>query len=318
LLAVETGEFEQVVRDTAAEFLFPGELLMSRNLEGAGTAENPIPALVTSAWPEGAGDRPAVGDILYFKVSADQLSGAPAVFVRVAASRAGYPGLNGNAPFIIMRWDAFGAALEPQHPRPLRPTTVYLRTSDGFARADLEEAISGQALTPTLAELGRDAPLGIGITSRAEMLEDLREAPLARGLTNSFRLSVALAAIYGGLVVIVALVLTARERARDLGYLRTLGLDSRQSLGMTLTETVPGVLLACGLGVPLGIAIARLVEPGLDLRAFVGPDVAVAVVVDRPVAIAVAAGLALVALLAVAIFSTLARRVQLGEVLRVE
>ncbi|MEZ4571788.1 MAG: FtsX-like permease family protein [Thermomicrobiales bacterium] len=148
-------------------------------------------------------------------------------------------------------------------------------------------------------------------------MEDLRSAPLARGLASSFRLSVALAAIYGGMVVIVALVLTSRERARDLGYLRTLGLDSRQALGMTLTETVPGILLSCGLGVPLGIAIARLAEPGLDLRAFVGPDVQIAVLVDRPTAIAVAAGLAIVALLSIAVFSFLARRIQLGEVLRV-
>jgi len=250
-------------------------------------------------------------------VSAAQLSGTPSVFVRVVATRPDHPGLRSDAPFVVVRWEALAAAIDAQHARPLLPTTIYL-SGQGVENDAIQTEIAAQSLNPALADLGRDRRLGVAFVSRQQYLSGLRDAPLARGLTNSFRLSVVLAAIYAGLVVIVALVLTARERSRDLGYLRTLGLDSRQALGMTLTETVPGVLLACGLGVPLGIAIARLAEPGLDLRAFVGPEVTIAVLVDRPTAIAVAVGLALVSLLAVAIFSLLARRVQLGEVLRVE
>lgn len=316
MLAIEPNAYAAITSETAIAYDYPPELLEAQSGTGIGTIENPIPAIVPSTWPEEVVELPEIGAVMHFKVSADQLSGAPSVFVRVVASRPTHPGLSGNAPFVITRWDAMEAAINAQHARPLLPTTIYLG-GENVENEAIQTAIAEQALSETLSGFGRDSVLGISIESRQDFLTELRDAPLARGLTNSFRLSVALAAIYAGLVVIVALVLTARERSRDLGYLRTLGLDSRQALGMTLTETIPGVLLACGLGVPLGIAIARLAEPGLDLRAFVGPDVPIAVLVDRPTAIAVAAGLALVALLSVAVFSLLARRIQLGEVLRV-
>ena len=316
LIATETNAYQEIIAGSAIEYEFPDELLTPNVSLGIGTADNPAPALLTSTWPEEAGDRPEPGTLLHFWVLSDQISGTVSVFVEIVDIGADYPGVNPNTPLVLMRWDTFVAAMEPQHPREVRPTTIYMGGS-GLDQASLEAEIVVQSAELPIASAGRDVPLGIGITSRSALLEDLRDAPIARGLTNSFRLSIALAAIYGGLVVVVALVLTARERSRDLGYLRTLGLDSRQALGMTLTETVPGVLLACGLGVPLGIAIARLIEPGLDLQAFVGPEVPIAVLVDRPTAIAIAAGLALVSLVSVALFSLLARRVQLGEVLRV-
>ncbi len=316
LLAIEPNAYTRITSGTAVAYDYPPELLEQQGGAEIGTVENPLPAVITSAWPADIVTPPEVGTVLHFKVSADQLSGAPSVFVRVIGTRPAPAGVRADAPFVLVRWDALSAAINAQHARPLLPTTMYLRGEQVEPDA-VQSAIADQALSEALAGFGRENILGIQITARQSFLDDLRDAPLARGLTNSFRLSVLLAALYAAVVVIVALALSARERARDLGYLRTLGLDSRQAVWLTMMETVPGVLVACGLGVPLGIAIALLAEPGLDLRAFVGPDVPIAVLVDRPTAIAVAAGLALVALLAVAIFSVLARRVQLGEVLRV-
>lgn len=317
LLAIEANEYAAIVEGTASAVDFPAALLEPGAAADAGSEANPAPAIFPSRWPEDAGERPRLGDVVQLSLVHEQFSAAHRIYVRVAGFRERYPGLNPSLPCVVMRWDALVAALVPQHPRELRATTLYL-SGAGVDEEDLVEEINAQAVNEALAGLGRDDFFGIGITSRAERLDVLRDAPLARGLAGSFRLSVALAAIYGGMVVVVALVLTARERARDLGYLRTLGLDARQALQMTLVETVPAVLLACGLGVPLGIAIARLVEPGLDLRAFVGPDVPVGVTVDSTTALLVAAGLALVALLSVAAFSLFVRRVQLGQVLRVE
>ena len=312
LVAIESTAYQQIVDGTAADFPFPSELRQAAGSPGIGTLEQPAPVVISSAWPEQAGERPEPGTILHLRVIAAQLSGPASIFVEVIDVRSSYPGVALGTPLFVMDWADLVAALEPQHPRTVRPTSIYLGGA-ALERADIEAQIETEAANLALASAGRDAPLGIDIVSRGALLAELRDAPLARGLTNSFRLSVVLAAIYGGLVVIVALILTARERARDLGYLRTLGLDSRQALGMTLTEMVPGVLLSCGLGVPLGIAIARLVEPGLELQAFVGPDVAIPVLVDEPTAIAVAGGLALVSLAAIAAFSFIARRVQLGR-----
>ncbi len=316
LIAIEVNPYQQITDGTAIAYSFPNALQAPPLLEGLGTIENPVPVLIPSVWPTTAGDRPPTGTILHLKVSSAQYSGAPSVFVEIAGTRPSYPGVNGAIPFIVMRYDAFGAAVAPQLPSPIRPTTIYIGGAD-LQQPVLEAALAEQVRTEVLASIGRDAPLGIVVTSRNELLETLRDAPLARGLTDSFRFSFILAAIYGGLVVIVALVLTAHDRSRDLGYLRTLGLNSRQVLGVTVIETVPGVLIACALGVPLGILIARLTEPGLDLRAFVGPEVPITIAIDQSIAIVVATSLAAISLVSAGIFAIFTRRRQLGNILRI-
>jgi putative ABC transport system permease protein len=115
----------------------------------------------------------------------------------------------------------------------------------------------------------------------------------------------------------VALMLSAAARARAPPFLRTLGLTRSQAVGLMVVEQVPGVVVALVAGVGLGIAVAALSEPGLDLKAFTGATIPVVLRVDWPAVILIGLGLAAVVAVAVALTALLNRRRNLGTALRV-
>jgi putative ABC transport system permease protein len=117
------------------------------------------------------------------------------------------------------------------------------------------------------------------------------------------------------LAVIGAMILSASRRTQDLAYLRTLGVTGAQSLGLTIVENAPAVLLAVLPGVALGIAIAIVLEPGLGLGTFVGSG-GVPLFVDWVALGLLVIGLILVVALAVGIGTWLARRARVVNVLR--
>ena len=113
-------------------------------------------------------------------------------------------------------------------------------------------------------------------------------------------------------------VLHAQRRSREVAFLRTLGLTERQVAGLTVVEQGLPVILALAVGIALGLGLAWLLEPGIDLAAFSGPGAPVAP----------AGRLALRRgrrrrrsspswPLAVALSSWLARRLDLGHALRI-
>ena len=101
-------------------------------------------------------------------------------------------------------------------------------------------------------------------------------SPLATGTLDAFRAGAVLGAAYAAFVIVLALLLTARSRLRDLAYLRALGLSRRQAVAVTAAELAPPFVVALVVGTALGLATAYLVEPGLDLSALAagGRDVA--------------------------------------------
>jgi putative ABC transport system permease protein len=141
-------------------------------------------------------------------------------------------------------------------------------------------------------------------------------SPLARGTLNAFREGAVLAAAYAALVIVLALLLTARSRLRDLAYLRALGLSGRQAVAVTATELAPPFVVALVVGTALGLGTAYLVEPGLDLTALAagGKDVSLHLDLFAPLLLAVG----LLAVAAAAIWATAAvvRRMSLSRSLR--
>ena len=141
-------------------------------------------------------------------------------------------------------------------------------------------------------------------------------SPLATGTLDAFRLGVVLAAAYAAFVIVLALLLTARSRLRDLAYLRALGLSGRQAVAATAAELAPPFVVALVVGTTLGLGTAYLVEPGLDLTALAagGSDVALRLDPVAPLLLA----LALLAVAAGAIWATAAvvRRMSLSRSLR--
>jgi hypothetical protein len=136
------------------------------------------------------------------------------------------------------------------------------------------------------------------------------------GITRGFWLTLFMAVIYAGLAVVSALALTADERRRDVGYLRTLGASRNQAIGLTLIEQVPSALLAGLLGALFGGALIWLIAPGLNIAELYPEDQPVAIRVSWFIATLQALGLVVVAVGAAALFALIARRSDLSQVLR--
>jgi uncharacterized membrane protein (DUF2068 family) len=220
-----------------------------------------------------------------------------AIIVRGVRER--FPGLEPGAPFVVLPRDSL-EAVDPA--LDLRATRRYIRAPDGVH----------DELDATL----REQSLGAQLISRPMIFDDLAGAPLVEGVENGFRATVVLATLYAVFAALAGIALTARERARDLGYLRTLGLSSRQSTVLTAIEQLPPAVLATGAGVALGYLLVWLVEPGLELGTFAGTTLPAEVLMDRALIAVVACSELLALLVAIAVYSYLTRRMNLGNVLR--
>jgi putative ABC transport system permease protein len=290
---VEAAALESVTLGTPADPHLPQGLLDEPSDQNAGTEAAPIPAVVSphvATGPNGV----RVGDRFQLLIEGFWIN------FEVVELRTTMPGIPPGSEFVVASYEQLTVA-RPSSPVPV--TNVFIR-----APATVE---------PTLRAALADVEPETHLLSQAGALADLQGSPLIAGVAAGFRISLLVAALYSALAVVVALVLTAAARARDLAFLRTLGLSSGQGLGILVLEQVPAVLVAVVAGIALGIGVAALVQPGLDLAAFTGATTPVVLHVD-PVSVAViAATVAGVVALAVASTAVVSRRRNLGSALRV-
>jgi putative ABC transport system permease protein len=141
-------------------------------------------------------------------------------------------------------------------------------------------------------------------------------SPLATRTLDAFRRGALLAGAYAAVVLLLAPLLTARARLRDLAYLSALGLSRRQAVAVTAMELAPPVVVAVVLGTALGLAVAYIVEPGLDLAALGAGGHEVAVRLDPFAPLLLVAALLLVSAAAVWATAAVMRRTSLSRVLR--
>jgi tryptophan synthase beta subunit len=107
----------------------------------------------------------------------------------------------------------------------------------------------------------------------------------------------AAAAGFGGLVLLLSLVLGARTREMTLARLSTMGLRRWQAQLLLAAEMLPEVVAAAIGGAACAWLLTPLVGPSVNLAAFTGAGPGVTVV-TAPVPLAVsAAGLVLASLL---------------------
>lgn len=291
MLAVDTPALTEVNAGTPIEPDFPPDMLATEFDTAIGTPTNPIPAIVSQAWVIGDGLRDG-------ETFALNIKGVEVSFI-VAEVRGSFPTLTDGDPFIVTSLDAILAVRE----RPLVDVNrQYLRAPDADA-ALLEETLESQSVSAM-------------ITSRGEEYAEVHDSPLIAGASSGFRWGIAIAAAYSALAVAVALALTARSRARDLAFLRTLGLSDRQVLGLVVVEQGPPVGIALVVGIALGIVIVKLIEPGIDLTAFTGEGVPAPIMIDYGTIAILAIGLIVVVAIAIAVVSQAARRANLGSALR--
>ena len=314
ILALETGPYQRIAGGTPIEPAFPRQLTAAPNLEKLGSQENPIPAVVSTAWPERAGTRPAVGDLLELQISSSQFTGFVEAFFQVVEVRDALPHFfPASTAFVVVAWDSLRSVESGDR---IRATDLYVG-GPGAAPADLEEAIGIEMVPEEYRALITDPQISILLFSREERYADLHEAPLSLGVEESFQFGLLLTVIYATLAVVFAFVRSARRRSRDVGYLSTLGLSRAQALWLTLVEQIPAILFATVIGVLLGIWTVLLIEPGLDLTAFVGEDLPLSLTIDWNAIAIIAIGLALVVTVATVVSVIAGNRIQLSENLKV-
>jgi putative ABC transport system permease protein len=157
----------------------------------------------------------------------------------------------------------------------------------------------------------------VAISSRVDRLAEIRQDPITKLTLGAFRLALLVMAVYSVLAILLGLVLGADRRGLLVSYLRTLGLNRQQSYGLLLLEIGPLVGIAVVAGLTVGLVIAAVVMPGIDLRPFTGADDPPALSIDPRVMIALAGALILLVGIAMLVDAALNRRRRLGSVLRV-
>ncbi|GAB3252193.1 FtsX-like permease family protein [Kineosporia babensis] len=198
--------------------------------------------------------------------------------------------------FLIVDLAAYTAVMAEQDTE-VRPNTVWVNGPG-----------AGPALTDVVGDRGE-------VTTRAEVLQERRQAPLNVGVLGLAHACAFVLILLGILGVALTTAITAPARAQTHSRLSTLGLRRRESRRITLGELLPPVLLGSLGGVPAGIVLAQTSFAGLALRLLTGQAGEPSVVVPW---LGLTALLVLVATVALTAWVESARRRQLrlGEALR--
>jgi putative ABC transport system permease protein len=268
---------------------WPAELADSH--VAAGTAQDPIPAILSSALPAGV-EAIHVGDGVKVRLGDNFWS------FRIVAIRPEFPGVVDGPSFLVTPIES------------VRPLSNAVTANRMWIKGS-------PAAGPEIAALlDRQAPPSTDLQSRDAWYVQLKAEPLIQVIADGFRLAFVLAAVYAAISIVTALTLTAVRRSEDLAFLRTLGLSPRQSAGIVVVEHGVPILLSLVPGLATGIAVAYLLESTLGLDAFLGGGTSYRVVLDWAGVAPVAALLVTVVAVAIAASTWLARRVPLAEALR--
>lgn len=290
LMLVEPARLQEVTAGTPADAHMPIDMMREQIGADIGQPTNPIPAIISTKAGNGT---MAPGDTFGMSLFSRETT-----FV-VVEVRERFAGLPIDRDFVVAPLPSV-AAINPD--RPVRNTDMFVR---GPRSID-------ETLRDTLEQQSQSANL----TSRAATYDAVHDAPLIAGVATGFRLGLIVTALYAGVAVAFAMLLRGKARARDQAYLRTLGLSSRQSLGLTAVEQGPGIVVGVAAGVILGLASTWLISPGLNLIEFTGPGLPVELHVSWGAVVLLLIVVIVVTAVAVLLTTRFARKISLGEVLR--
>ncbi|MEU9143390.1 hypothetical protein [Streptomyces sp. NPDC048349] len=261
-------------------------------LLSGGAPGAPLPALFSSDLVARAGDQ-----AFRLRVRGEELQ------VRAAAVVDGTPALSGSGAATLVLPAAPTAALAPHVSSP----NHWFALGDTGAER-LEELV--HATTPA-ATAGH-----VVVRTSADIVAELAADPLQHAAGRLFWASVAGAAGFAVLAVLLTLVRAAPERAALLARLRTMGLRPRQGVALVLAESLPLALVAAFGGGLVAAAAVALLGPAVDLSALIGAQVPAGL---RPTArplLTQALGLAAVAAAAVLAEAAISGRRQISTELR--
>ena len=233
----------------------------------AGNTATSLPALANAAAAPLVGPAPAEVSV-----------GTSTITIRLAGRIGAVPAATTDAAVIV-----------PQDSSDASPAGVNLMLVAG-------PRLDAARLTAAVRRMLPDA----SVTVRGSVLAALRSAPVLRAAQTALTQGLAAAAGFGVLVLLLSLLLTAQARELTLASLATMGLRRWQAQLLLAAETLPPVVAAAIGGVACAWLLAPLVGPSLDLAAYSGTGLAIAVTPAVFPLAASAAGLVLIALLVLA------------------
>ena len=287
VLAIEASRYDDLSEGA------PLDTDMPTAMASALSVDAPLPAIVSEDWP--ANDRPGPGDILSVGFGIGGLQ--PDVIV--VETRSSFPGIPAGRPFMVVDLDH----LESVSELPLTPTIAFLRA----------DASVGEELTATVTEQSATAR----VISRYDLVGELRQDPFIAWARSTLDATVWVAVAFAVLAAISALALTSRSRHRDLGFLRTLGLDNGQATASTFIEQLPAVVLGTLAGAATGVVLTLLLEPSIVLGSFTGGTVPIGLQVDWWAVAVMVLSLIAAQAAAIGIFMLVSRHQELSRLLRV-
>ncbi|MEW2415464.1 hypothetical protein AB0953_17340 [Streptomyces sp. NPDC046866] len=221
-------------------------------LAGGGSPDAPVPALFSTALarqaPTGSGYRlrlDAGGELRINAVGV--VDGTPAK-----------PG--GGGAFVVLPAGPAAAAA----PLTARPDRWLATGAVGERR--LRELVRAHGASAAPAE-------EFQVTTSTAVADGLGRDPLQRAAGRLFWASLAGAAGFALLAVLLTLVRAAPERAALLARLRTMGLRPREGLRLILAEALPQAVAATLGGAAVAAAAVALLGPAVDLSTLVGSPV---------------------------------------------
>jgi putative ABC transport system permease protein len=294
LEAIDAAAHEALTAGSPLAPRWPAEFLAVGSDAAAmptGTEERPIPAILSSVMPGGRPPVPAGSNVRI------QLGGR-VLALRVLEVRSSMPGIVPGDTFIVTPLAPF-----------LAHGTLEIEANVLYARGGPEAEGELSAL------VDREAGGSI-FESRHAWYRDLQATPLIGAVGEGFRLGLVIALAYAALAIVTTLTLTAGRRARDVAFLRPLGLSGRQAAGVTIVEHGVPVILAIVPGIATGIAVALLLESSLGLEAFIGVGTPYRVQLDWPGILGIGALLGLVVAGAIVVSTWLSQRMRVVDALR--
>ncbi|MFD6974551.1 hypothetical protein ACFWBA_40675, partial [Streptomyces sp. NPDC059949] len=191
-----------------------------------------------------------------------------------------------------------------------------------LVRAALPAPAAAAAAAPAPAE-GKDPATAANpvddvypVNTSAETVAELGADPLQRSAERLFWASVAGAAGFALLAVLLTLMRAVPERAALLARLRTMGLRRRQGVALILAETLPQTLAAALGGALVAAAAVALLGPAMDLSTLVGASAPTGVRLTAGPVLTQALGLAALVAAAVLIEAATSGRRQITTELR--
>jgi putative ABC transport system permease protein len=202
--------------------------------------------------------------VLASPVAAASLGGTPAqlspplaigaIRVRVAGTVTSIPGQPPGSAFLVMPIRRLPG------PRGVPAVNRILITGSGISAATMAAVISHQLP-------------GASTTFRSVELAALAGSPLQHGADLILPLTIATAAGFGLVILMLGVALGASDRALTLARLTVMGHE--RATGLVLLEALPAVVVALAAAAACALALPSLVGSALDLSVFTGQGVPV-------------------------------------------